>query len=131
MGTRSLTVMQEEDGTEIAVLYRQMDGYPTGHGKDLADFLHGRVIVNGYSSDTPERAFNGASCMAAQIVSHFKGEEVGSFYLRPAGTRDTGEEYIYEVRPKNERIHLRVIDCHCNHTLYSGLLDNFVPEDTE
>ena len=47
MGTRSLTTFLEEDGTEIAVLYRQMDGYPTGHGQDLKDFLLPFTVVNG------------------------------------------------------------------------------------
>lgn len=32
MGTRSLTVMKDT-GNEIAVLYRQFDGYPEGHGQ--------------------------------------------------------------------------------------------------
>ena len=38
MGTRSLTVVKEEEN-ELLVMYRQMDGYPSGHGQDLANFL--------------------------------------------------------------------------------------------
>ncbi len=97
MGTRCLTVFKEEDGTEIAVLYRQHDGYPDGHGKDLADFLDGKVIVNGISGDnTKDTAFNGMPCLAASVVAHFK-DDIGSFYLYPAGTRDMGEDYIYTI----------------------------------
>lgn len=100
MGTRCLTVFKKEDGTEIAVLYRQMDGYPDGHGQQLADFLADRRIVNGYNqTDEKERAFNGMSCLAAQVIAHFK-DGIGDFYLQPAGTRDIGEEYIYTVTGK-------------------------------
>ena len=98
MGTRCLTVFKEEDGTEIAVLYRQMDGYPDGHGQELADFLAGKAIVNGISSMEPP-AFNGMHCLAASVVAHFK-DHIGAFYLYPAGTRDIGEDYIYTVTGK-------------------------------
>ena len=51
MGTRSLTVFNDEDGKEIAVMYRQFDGYPSGHGTELAEFLAGKKMVNGFNSD--------------------------------------------------------------------------------
>ena len=94
MGTRSLTIILDENGKEICVLYRQYDGYPTGHGADLKEFLDGFMVVNGYGSDDPPKAANGMGCLAAQIVSHFKSG-IGGFYLYPAKTRDCGEEYIY------------------------------------
>lgn len=93
MGTRCLTVVQ--DTREIAVMYRQYDGYIDGHGHELAKFLSGFTIVNGIEREKTKIA-NGAECLAAQIVSHFK-KEAGQFYLYPAGTRDAGEEYIYFV----------------------------------
>ena len=99
MGTRCLTVMEEEDGTEIAVLYRQMDGYPDGHGAELREYVKGKRMVNGIGSgDNLTNAFNGAGDLAASIIAHFK-TDIGGFYLHPAGTRDMGEEYIYFVRP--------------------------------
>jgi hypothetical protein len=100
MGTRSLTVIQDADNDEeIAVLYRQMDGYPEGHGRELAEFLSGMAIVDGLPPGRGERdrLANGAECLAAQIVAHFK-QEPGGFYLYPAGTRSLGEEYIYYVK---------------------------------
>ena len=102
MGTRSLTIMQDSfgDHKEIAVLYRQFDGYPAGHGKELADFLSDMVITNGIG-DRRIRSANGGQCLAAQIVAHFK-EDVGGFYLCPAGTRDCDEEYRYTVTPTVE-----------------------------
>ncbi|KKL22225.1 hypothetical protein LCGC14_2437560 [marine sediment metagenome] len=97
MGTRCLTVFKEEDGTEIAVMYRQMDGYPSGHGQELADFLAGKALVNGIGADdSKDTAFNGMHCLAASVVAHFK-KDLGSVYLYPAGTRDVGEEYTYTV----------------------------------
>ena len=101
MGTRSLTVVEERweggEKTEVLVMYRQMDGYPTGHGDDLATFLKDFKICNGIGvSESPTKLANGMGCLAAQIVAHFK-ENVGGIYLHPSGTRDCGEEYIYTV----------------------------------
>lgn len=101
MGTRCLTVMCDEGGDEIAVLYRQMDGYPEGHGEELEEFLNGITLVNGISSNNPEKIANGMDCLAAQIVAHFK-QGAGGFYLMRAGTRDVGEEYIYKVKRSEE-----------------------------
>jgi hypothetical protein len=85
MGTRSLTVMKDDESREIAVMYRQFDGYPDGHGQELVDFLN-------------KAQHNGMDCLAAQIVAHFKTEHgCGGIYLHPAGTRDCGEEWIYTV----------------------------------
>jgi len=117
MGTRSLTVIQDIDYPkpsksvpipagvvqEIVILYRQFDGYPEGHGKELLKFLAPFKLVNGYTSaDDPHTTANGMGCLAAQIVAHFKKEGVGSFYLEPAGTRGCGEDYIYTVYPNKK-----------------------------
>ncbi|MFN0277236.1 MAG: hypothetical protein ACKVRN_01400 [Pyrinomonadaceae bacterium] len=113
MGTRSLTIVLDEDNQEICVLYRQMDGYPTGHGADLKDFLKGFSVVNGYGSSTPNKAANGMSCLAAQMIAHFK-EGIGGFYLHPSGTRDCGEEYVYTIyldntgKKQSKRLKLKI-----------------------
>ena len=111
MGTRSLTVLEMEDGTEIAVMYRQYDGYPEGHGQELKEFLAGFEIVNGFGcgDDQPIKQANGMDCLAAQIIAHFK-TDIGNIYLMPAGTRDAGEEYIYTVKPSNGRAIVRCQD---------------------
>lgn len=103
MGTRSLTVILDEYGHEICVLYRQMDGYPTGHGADLKEFLQGFRTVNGFGPDKGLKLANGMGCLAGQIISHFK-KEIGGFYLYTAGTRDCGEEYIYTVYQKKDHV---------------------------
>jgi len=44
MGTRSLTIFFDGDrDEEIAVMYRQFDGSPEGHGALLAEFLRSAV----------------------------------------------------------------------------------------
>ena len=103
MGTRSLTVFyddvwegSDEEDKEIVVMYRQFDGYPDGHGVDLAEFLDGFKITNGLNREAKKTA-NGMGCLAGQTVAHFK-TEAGGIYLHAAGTRNCWEEYIYEVR---------------------------------
>ena len=96
MSTRCLTVFTDERGRELAVLYRQFDGYPDGHGKELAEFLNKMKIVNGISGEESHKFANGLRCLAAQVIAKFK-DEPGNFYLYPAGTRDAGEDYRYIV----------------------------------
>jgi len=101
MGTRSLTRVYNEDGKEIICLYRQYDGYPEGHGLELAKFLNGFNMTDGIygipgSKNLPKKLANGMGCLAAQLVAHFKTEP-GQFYLYPPGTKDVWEEYEYHV----------------------------------
>lgn len=96
MGTRCLTLLPGDGGQEAAVLYRQFDGYPEGHGQELEEFLAPLTEVNGFGSES-DPVFNGPSCLSAMLVAHFKSG-VGGFYLYPAGTRDCGEEYVYVVQ---------------------------------
>jgi len=118
MSTRSLTAIKDEEGVEICVLYRQMDGYPTGMGADLANFLKEITLVNGITfSDRDKKTANGMECLAAQIIAHFK-DGVGDFYLSPAGTRDCGEEYLYTIYEEKGKIKLKV---QVGDTTYFGL----------
>lgn len=101
MGTRCLTHFYSEAGDVLATLYRQFDGYPSGHGDELAAFIASRRIVNGMcQSDDRREIANGAGCLAALAIAHFKGNEPGGFYLQKPGASDVGEEYIYHVRPR-------------------------------
>ena len=106
MGTRSLTHVIEtykHNGKKkkqtLLTMYRQYDGYPSGHGSDLVGFLEGSRVVNGYSTSDTEsekRVFNGAGCLAAQLVAHFK-KGIGGFYLHRPNAKGCGEEYTYEI----------------------------------
>lgn len=111
MGTRSLTLVMGEEGTEVVCMYRQYDGHVEGHGTDLIDFLQPRRLTNGYSSDErdDEDISNGMGCLAATLVGHFKDPGPGNIYLHAPGTRDVGEEYIYRVYEEDGEICLRVV----------------------
>ena len=98
MGTRSLTYIKSEYDTDdnIICMYRQYDGYPIGHGLDLAYFLNGFRVINGIGINTPKHRANGMGCLAAQLVAELK-EGIGNIYLYPTDSKDCGEEYIYEI----------------------------------
>lgn len=102
-------------------MYRQMDGYPDGHGQELKEFLQGMVITNGICLGETRRTANGMGCLAAQVVAHFK-KGVGGFYLHPARTRDVWEDYVYTISQEDGRVHLRISDR--SDTIYDGLIDD-------
>jgi hypothetical protein len=111
MGTRALTFVY--DGNKpIVNLYRQYDGYPTGHGRELAEFLNGFTIVNGIGAETT-RVANGMGCLAAQVVAHFK-ESVGGFYIHSVDATECGQDYEYHVYQKDKELRVRVTDRGCN-----------------
>jgi len=96
MGTRSLTFVYE-DNTPLMCMYRQYDGYPTGHGFELANFLNSfDAIVSGVNIKETRKIANGMGCLAAQMVAHFK-IGVGSFYIYPVDCGDCGQEYEYHL----------------------------------
>lgn len=142
MGTRSLTHIHD-DHTEavLATVYRQMDGYPSGMGADLAEILTGRRMVNGFGlGDTNEVASNGAGCLAATIIMKLKeAAGIGGIYLEPPGSEDYGEEYIYSISPTLEGIRLRVESVHGGYgdkprrrdTLFEGSINEFDPAAAE
>jgi len=112
MGTRSLTYVYDEQGEKILNLYRQFDGYPTGHGQELAEFLNKGRMVNGLELDKNELLFNGAGCLAAQLVANFK-TDAGGFYLYPTSVEDCGQDYEYHVYTDGE-IRVKIMDCGFN-----------------
>lgn len=129
MGTRSLTYVLD-NGVRLICMYRQMDGYPAGHGYDLVNFMDGLVIVDGLGADNNVRVANGAECFAAQLVADFK-DGPGSIYLMPPGPHilEAGQEYEYHVDVKHTgEIEVSVYDG--NHAtgqlLYKGLRNGFV-----
>ena len=96
MGTRSLTFVYDGDEPMIN-MYRQFDGYPSGHGSELAIFLNSfDAIVNGISVGDTRRIANGMGCLAAQLIAHFK-IDAGGFYIYPVTAKDCGQDYEYHV----------------------------------
>ena len=118
MGTRSITVVMDKDGKKIIEMYRHMDGYPAGMGKDLQNFINSGKVVNGIPLKHDGKLFNGISCFAAQLVNEFK-DGPGNIYLH-APTKDFvdkrkyeklyGADYYYEI---DSALNLLCWDC-CN-----------------
>ena len=97
MGTRSLTYVYVED-TPIMCMYRQFDGYPSGHGVELAEFLTQIEMGNGISGSPELFSFaNGMGCLAAQMIVNFK-KSPGGFYIYPVELDQAcWQEYEYHV----------------------------------
>ena len=117
MGIRSLTTFietyvddkEKKHTTKIVTMYKQMDGYPSGYGKELAGFLARGKMVSGISVGEKEIVFNGMGCLSAQVVAHFK-EGAGGIYLHRGGTTDCGEEYRYEILFDGKRLTMKAIE---------------------
>ena len=145
MGTRSLTFVYDSYRMNIGKLvhepiinfYRQYDGYPTGHGAELAEFLTGGRMVNGliHTKTAKELVFNGMGDLAAQLVTHFK-KEPGGFYLYPVTTKDCGQDYEYHIYNFDGELKIIVMNCGCNmfglttdetyNEIFNGSLSEFV-----
>ena len=129
MGTRSLTFVYEKYGDKqlpIINMYRQMDGYPSGHGAELAEFLNGFGLVNGYKLDTPTKTANGMGCLAAQLVANFK-KGIGQFYLEPAEARDCGQDYEYHISKNgNGILNVSIFDSYRQENIFDGSVAELV-----
>jgi len=126
MGTRSLTFFIDPSYPDepAACMYRQMVGYPSGHGFELAEFLKGITIVNGYTTDKHVAGThaNGVGCLAAQAVAHFKNDQgIGGIYLEPTTRVGKWEDYIYKVFANDTaQIRVEVYSTGTDEPLFSG-----------
>ena len=78
-------------------MYRQFDGYPSGHGQELAEFLNSfDEVVNGIPVGDNRKLANGMGCLAAQMIANFKNS-VGGFYIYSVNSTDCGQEYEYHI----------------------------------
>jgi hypothetical protein len=114
MGTRAR--INVFDGNQVLVsIYRQFDGYPSGLGKELANFAGPFEIVNGITlgegpDKNPTPKANGMGCFAAQLIGHLKGDQVGNVYLRDTGPESHGEEYVYDLHDNNGKVFMAVLE---------------------
>lgn len=118
MGTRSLTYVYD-GGEPVVCMYRQFDGYPSGHGAELAEFLLSGKMVNGLSHKD-EKVFNGVECLAAQMVARFKKGPGGIYLVVPELDADHDQEYEYHISHVNDHgLVIRVIEFP-DKTLFTG-----------
>lgn len=105
MGTRSTIKIygtfdrpekREKNGEKVlpvASIYQQFDGYHSGVGLDLAEFLDGITVINGISGENVGTHANGMGCLAAQFIQQNK-TNIGGFYMTHP---EDEQEYNYEV----------------------------------
>lgn len=106
MGTRS-TVAFIDNGQCIAKIYQQYDGYISGVGHELAEWLKGKTIVNGFNSTHEDgRHANGMGCLAAQYIADHK-QGIGGFYMTSV---DDAQEYNYIVTHDGRQFNVKVDD---------------------
>lgn len=86
MGTRSLTYIYNQEDMPLVCLYRQYDGFPSEHGRELAEALL-------------ESKNNGIECLAASVVEKLKHGDWGNTYLYPPfAEQDCGQDYEYIIK---------------------------------
>lgn len=111
MGTRSTYRVIQEITTgkkvkklkqePLCLIYLQYDGYPSGHPCETAEWLASGKVVNGFGM-TEELQFNGAGCLAAQLIAKYK-QGVGGTYLHALGERGKcWEDYLYDIIVKED-----------------------------
>lgn len=138
MGTRSITnvyQMASLGGEIVCSFYRHFDGYPSGHGKDLSEWLKGKNLVNGIGSGfRKDIDFNRSGSMAIYLMSHICNELNTSVEVIPTGSSDYGEEYIYNIY-FDKSFKIETVDClsdkkkltdasHYDHTEIEGYFSN-------
>lgn len=112
MGTRSTYRIIEESSTgkkvkktkqtEICLIYRQYDGYPKGHPLETAEWLATGRVVNGIGSNDTNLVFNGAGCLAAQLVAKYKTEPGGTYIQALNSRGNSWEDYLYDIIVKED-----------------------------
>lgn len=89
MGTRNLTIVKLNGKIKVAQ-YGQWDGYPTGQGNTIAEFLHGSYFYNLKSSLEKVKFIKQST--VAKLYDEMKsiGAENRFSYAYPELSRDTG-----------------------------------------
>lgn len=105
MGTRCLTYLYKEAAEKpFTCIYRQYDGYPEGHGFQIAGFMNSKTMVNGYND--ADTQINGMPCLASQLIVLLKGGKTkacGIFILDPSDN-DCGQDYEYHIWPEKVQV---------------------------
>lgn len=126
MGTHALLKLSE-NGLTVVTIYIQWDGDFLGFGLRLAKFLNGFTIVNGIGmglSQNTTKIANGAGCLFAQIIAHFKVGVGGVYITRTDGSE---EEYNYTVDVTNNKL---TFNAASDYGEFSGSCEKFI-EDME
>lgn len=97
MTDSSLTIFHDEDGRAFVNMYRERDGQPEIHGREMAYFFNSfDAIVDGYKPGDRRKLADGMGCLVAQMLSHLK-KGVGGYYLQHPDDLNSGQVYVYRV----------------------------------
>ena len=143
MGTRSLTrVIKRQSGLDFAEghkhpekacvnMYRHYDGYPKGHGIELAEFLRDFRVVNGLGSDLPDKIANGMGCLAAQLIAYMK-DGPGNVYVESPDSKRSDLEYAYYVWVvENKDIWISIFDTFDEKCIFVGKPEKLIEKYDE
>ncbi len=99
MSTRSITEFVDAQGEVVAQIYRHFDGYPAGHGADLARWLEGLRVLNGKGAGwDPRTMVNGFGRLVARVVASMWQEGHEPNLLVVVEPHDYGDAaYVYRV----------------------------------
>jgi len=101
MSTRSVTHIHQmkslgSNESVVCSFYRHSDGYPTGHGDDLAKWLKGKGLKNGIGNDFDKsKHFNRAGTMAVKLCNHI--QDLSGCELVPTGEENDYLDFVYHV----------------------------------
>jgi len=125
MGTRSLTYVYDGE-TPIMCMYRQYDGYLSGHGQELANFLNELTLGNGIPKFGDLFTYaNGMGDLAAQMIVWFK-KTPGGFYIHPIELNQNAfQDYEYHVYEN------KVVVMNPTEVIFSGSWNKFLLLTTE
>lgn len=102
MGTRAKITILDEQHKDIICLYSQYDGYPSGVGQQIVDFLKDKKLVNGISVSEPSSPqLNGMGDLAVRLIVYLKQDShsPGCYYLyNPLNCRDQYCNYVIYVK---------------------------------
>lgn len=102
MGTHCITNIHEmksidSNETIVCSFFRHFDGYPKEHGKDLIDWLKGKILVNGIGFDSnKEIEFNRAGTMAIKLMNHIQ-DISGAEVIPTISQENYCVDYIYDI----------------------------------
>ncbi len=115
-----------EPENKIVAIYNQNDGYPSGLGWDIVQYLHGKKIINGIEeNDDWNNSFNGMGCLAASLIANLK-TNIGGIYI--VKENDDWAEYIYKIYLKDGKIYVLITT---SDTIDSVILDEEINNITE
>jgi hypothetical protein len=115
MSTRSLTIVKNPLGEEVAVFYRHWDGYPRGHGAELVEFLSSYHVI-------PE---------VDELISELEEYFSGDFHILPPETRNMWENYLYVITPTGLRTINLEVEVNGGGTIFDGDVKEFDPSKLE